>query len=200
MEESDVSVSQGVVMSATVEEQVRRVPMTLDAFLAHEWAEGERAEWTNGVAVVSPIARKAHQLIAKRLARAIEDGLEGIEAFQEGGLALPNSRRIADVVAEVVGDATSEEHWVPVMPLIVGEVISPSSRTEDRVRKLNEYLAGGIAYYLLADRFERTLIVLRSDGGTWQPVLELDEGTPAGELSVGEYGVVAFDLTTLFAF
>ena len=53
---------------------------------------------------------------------------------------------------------------------------------------------------LLVDRFERTLIALRNDDGVWTPVLELDDGTPTGELTVGEYGVVGFDLTTLFAF
>jgi Uma2 family endonuclease len=198
MEESDVSVV-GVEVSAVVEERVRRVPMPLGEFLVHEWPEWERAEWTNGVAVVSPIARKRHQIVAKRLVRLIDDSLTGAEAYQEIGVELESARRIPDVFVEVDG-AAGDEVWSTVMPVLVAEVISPSSRAEDRVRKYNEYAAAGIAFYLLVDHVEQTLIALRNDGGTWEPVLELDDRTPTGELDVGEYGVVRFDLTALFTF
>ena len=184
-------------MSAAAEERVRRVPMSREEFLAYEWAEGERAEWVDGVTVVSPPPMPKHQIVGKRLTRAFDDALSGFEAYQEGGVDLERSLRIPDVL--VVRDL-EDEIWIERPPLIAVEVISPSSRTEDRVRKLNEYLVGGVGYYLLVDRFERTLIALRNDDGVWTPVLELDDGTPTGELTVGEYGVVGFDLTTLFTF
>ncbi|WP_157417242.1 Uma2 family endonuclease [Nocardioides sp. Iso805N] len=187
-------------MPAAVEEPVRRVPMSLASFLALDPPEGVRAEWVDGLAVMSPTGTRPHQLVAKRLVRLIEDALDGVEAYQEGGISLARSRRIADVFVEVVGADSGDEVWNTVMPLLVAEVISPSSRTEDRVRKLDEYLAGGIGYYLLVDRFENTLVALRNDGGVWTPVLELDTQTPAGRLVVGEHGTVDLDLTALFAF
>jgi Uma2 family endonuclease len=197
MEESDVSVIQGVVMSATVEEPQRRVPMSREAFLDHAWNESERAEWVDGIAVVTPAGLPKHQVVAARLVRLLQDALPDMWAYAEGGVDLVRSLRIPDVL--VVSDL-EDELWIATPPLIAAEVISPSSRTEDRVRKLNEYLIGGIAYYLLVDRFEGTLVALRNDDGVWTPVLELDEGTPAGELIVDAYGAVGFDLTTLFAF
>ena len=182
-------------MSATADERIERVPMSLEDYLA--LPEGVRAEWVDGVALMTPPPTRWHNLVGTRLIRLFGEALVGVEAVYEVGLPLPRSRRIADVA---LVRTIEESSWSQDTPVLVAEVISPSSRTEDRVRKLNEYLVGGVGYYLLVDRFERTLIALRNDDGVWTPVLELDDGTPTGELTVGEYGVVGFDLTTLFTF
>lgn len=197
MGESDVSGSQGVVMPAAVEEPVRRVPMSRAEFLAHDWEEWERAEWVDGVAVVSPPAVPKHQVVAARLTRLFQDALPSWWAYQEGGVELARSLRIPDVI--VVRDL-DDEPWATTPPLITVEVLSPSSRTEDRVRKLDEYLAGGVGHYLIVDRFEDTLVALRNDDGVWTPILELDTRTPAGRLAIGEHGTVELDLRTLFTF
>lgn len=190
-----MSVAQGVVMPAAAEERIERVPMSLEDYLA--LPEGVRAEWVDGVALMTPPPTRPHNAVGKRLVRLFDDALEGIEAVYEVGVPLVRSRRIADVaLVKTLDDASFSED----LPILVVEVVSPSSRTEDRVRKLNEYLAGGIGYYLLVDQSEGTLTALRNDGDAWEPVLELDSESPKGELTVGEYGVAAFDLTTLFAF
>lgn len=182
-------------MSAAAEERIERMPMSLEDYLA--LPEGVRAEWVDGVALMTPPPRWSHNAVGLRLIRLFDATLTGIEPLYEVGLPLARSRRIADValIRTIVDSSWGEE-----TPVLVVEVISPSSRVEDRVRKYGEYAAGGIGFYLLVDPAEGTLIALRNDGGTWEPVLELDAEHPCGELTVGAYGVVAFDLTTLFEF
>jgi len=52
-----------------------------------------------------------------------------------------------------------------VPPLLVVEVTSPSTRSEDLGRKLRAYADGGAAWYWVADQETDVLTVYRNTGG-----------------------------------
>ena len=81
--------------------------------------------------------------------------------------------------------------------MLVVEVISPSTKSEDTVRKSTEYLAAGVGQYWIVDRDARELVVYENHGGEWAQVVVLDQSHPAATVQVGEWGEVALDLDLL---
>jgi Uma2 family endonuclease len=59
------------------------------------------------------------------------------------------------------------EPFVTLAPDWVCEVVSPSTASLDRVRKLPIYARFGVAHAWLVDPLARTLEVLRLDGERW---------------------------------
>ena len=97
------------------------------------------------------------------------------------------------VLAEGAGDPLFAEET----PLVVVEVLSRSTRTEDLLRKSVEYQRAGVGQYWILDRDAGTLTALiRGDDG-WELGLELDAASPRGQIGVGEHGSVALDLEWL---
>jgi len=195
MEEPDVSIRRDEPMSAMPSERLERRPMSYDEFLA--LPEHVRAEWVDGVAIMSPPARRPHNRVARRLANLVETACPDLEVDTESGVRTGERKyRIPDVsVIPVMDDAVFTE----VIPVMVVEVLSPSSRSEDTLRKSGEYLAAGIGQYWIVDPTYHSLTVLGAGAEGWEIVLELDETHPTGEVTVGEHGVVPIDLATLLA-
>lgn len=82
-------------------------------------------------------------------------------------------------------------------PELVVEVLSPSTRSEDLLRKAPEYAAAGIGQFWVVDPDARTLEVHRLDDGQWEVCARFDDGAPVGEVAVGDRGVVRIDLLDL---
>lgn len=81
--------------------------------------------------------------------------------------------------------------WVTDPPVLVAEVLSPSTRREDLVRKSGEYAEGGVGQYWVLHPDARTLDVYANSDGAWaERLLHLDAASPPGEVVVGEHGVV----------
>lgn len=180
-------------MSTMPRERLERRPMPFEDFLA--LPEKVRAEWVDGVAIVSPPARRAHNRVGRRLAELVEAACPDLEVDTEGGVRTGEHKyRIPDVSAiPVMDDALFTE----ITPVMVAEVVSPTTRSEDTLRKSGEYFATGIGQYWIVDPANRSLTVLRAGTDGWDIVLELDADRPAGEVTIGEYGTVAIDLATL---
>lgn len=190
MEELDVSIRWDEVMDHGV---LERRPMSLEEFDA--LPEGIRAEYVDGIAIVSPTPTGGHQdvevEIAFALRRAFPDAVVRIEA----GIELPwGTRRVPDVMMKHVRD---DVPWSTALPDVVVEVLSPLTRNEDLFRKSLDYLRAGIPQYWIADRAAHVLTVLRGTGSDWTIALELDAGSPGGEVEVEGLGVVALDLAEL---
>lgn len=194
MEEPDVSIRQEAPMPYSMPTQLERWPMSFEEFL--ELPEHVHAEWIDGVAVVTPAAKRPHQRIGRRLANLIEAACPELEVDMETGVQVgPQRFRVPDVSALATWDG--EQLFTQETPVLVAEVLSPSTRREDLLRKTDEYRRAGIDQYWIVDPDEPSLTVLRNDGDAWSIVLDLDEASPTGEITVGEYGVVAVDLTAL---
>ncbi len=138
--------------------------MTADAFLAWAVEEGFRGELVDGEVVAMAPERIAHARVKSRVLRALEDASAAMRLPCE---ALP------DGVAVQVSDATVFEpdallRCGPPLPgeavkvedpLIVVEVVSPSSRSTDTGLKLAAYFRiPSLRHYLILHPGTRTLI------------------------------------------
>lgn len=188
----DVSTIPGVNVPVA-EPALQRRRMSWEEYLA--LPDRPRAEWLDGEVVRSPQVGFTHGSATARLIRLLITHLPALHVVTEVGLWLPGNRlRGPDVM---VVDRVPDDTWVSDAPVLVAEVLSPSTRTEDTVRKSTEYAAAGIGQYWLVDPDLRTVDVFALVDGGWEPLLHLDDATFTGEVSVSEYGAVPIDLRDL---
>jgi Uma2 family endonuclease len=173
--------------------ELQRLRMSYDEWLA--LPEKPKAEWVDGEVVVNSPPAPDHANAQYRLERLLDDTLSGVRTYREVGVQLPRNRvRIPDVM---VVPGRPEGFIATETPLLVVEVLSPSTRTEDTIRKAAEYAGAGIGQYWLLDQQLRTLTVLRNVDGAWEELLRLDEAHPTGEVTVADHGTVPVDLRPL---
>lgn len=191
---TDVSLRWDEVMSAGVVERISRRPMTFEDYLA--LPEGTRAEYVNGEALMSPAPRSSHQRVSRRIANVLDECLDVYVVEAVGVWTGERRTRIPDVLAT---SAPFDDSWAPEPPVLVVEVLSPSTRSEDTLRKSREYGDAGIGHYWLVDPDSRALTVLRNSCAEWEILLELDDTHPEGKVEVAGHGEVTLDLTSLLA-
>lgn len=176
-------------------EALERRRMSFEDYLA--LPEDVRAEYVDGVAIMSPPGSMPHNEVGARLLVLLRAALSGVHVGFEMGLHLPDgSRRIPDVA---VVDRLEDTLFTRQIPHLVVEVLSPTTRSEDTIRKAVAYQRAGIGQYWIADRESGTLVAYRNSGRAWELLLELDHTRPRGEVSVGEYGAVVLDLDELLS-
>jgi Uma2 family endonuclease len=92
-----------------------------------------------------------------------------------------------------------DEHWSNESPVLIAEVLSPSTRHEDIFHKSDDYRLAGVERYWIVDREAGELTARCNAGEGWDTILELDEKTPRGEVTVADLGTVALDLDQLLS-
>jgi Uma2 family endonuclease len=176
-----------------VEQGLQRFRTSWEEFLDLR-VEG-KAEWVDGEVLVSPPAAPRHGEVASRLNFALMTALPSLVVYAEVGLRLPGNRlRIPDLM---VVERRAAGRFVEEPPLVVAEILSRSTMTEDLLRKGPEYAAAGAHQYWAVDPEARNLLVFENADSRWEPLSRLDEQHPTGEVAVGEHGVVPLDLTWL---
>ena len=130
--------------------------------------DGHRYELVDGVLVVTPAPSTLHQRCAYRLA-ALLLGAAGADHDVLGApydyLVGPTTLLQPDVLVarrEDLGEARLE-----LPPLLVVEVLSPSTRLTDLGTKRLAYEAAGVPAYWLVDPHEPSLTVLRLHEGRY---------------------------------
>lgn len=151
-----------------------------------------KAEWVDGEVIVSP-ASAGHMDASFRLTTLLRAALPDLFVILEVGLQLPGNRvRVPDVMAV---ERQPESVLVEEMPVLVAEVLSPSTRNEDLIRKSQEYLSAGISQFWAVDPDARAIdVVVNDDRRTWEPLARLTGQSPSARIEVGNYGTVALDL------
>lgn len=172
---------------------LQRLRMSWEDYLA--LPERPRAEWVDGEVVVSPPVSPAHGAAVVALGARLRSALPGLQVMTEVGVWLPGNRLRAP-------DLTVVERWpdgpaVTDVPVLVAEVLSPSTRSEDLLRKSTEYAAAGVRQYWVVDPEARIVDVFANAGGGWEPLVRVDERSRTAEIRVGEHGVVLIDLAEL---
>lgn len=174
--------------------RLERRPMGLEEYLA--LPEGTRAEYVDGAAVVTPPATSGHNKLQLRIANALEAGLsDQVDVRIEAGWQSGDRYRVPDIAVfatkdpDIVFDRST--------PILVVEVLSPSTASEDKVRKSTEYLAAGISQYWIVDRATRVLVGYANEGDAWDRILVLDAEHPTATVAVGDWGEVDLDLERL---
>ena len=149
--------------------------LTREEYAAAEWVEGVRFERVNGKLVVMPPAGHEHHvtsepirdyLVVYKLAH--RDLVEHI--FEEAWTAIDeDTDRIPDIAVYL--RTRSEGLRIPDrIPEIIFEIVSPgrANRRRDYDEKRDEYERLGVLEYVIVDRFDHEVTVLRLVDGTYQ--------------------------------
>jgi Uma2 family endonuclease len=138
--------------------------MTVDEFLL--WAEGKGGRWElhDGVPVAMAPERVAHNRSKLRAATALQDALSAAglscEVFTDG-LAIKIDARVSyEPDASVVcGPRPSADALEIDNPVVVVEVLSPTTAAIDHGRKLSGYFSlPSVEHYLILDPDRRVAI------------------------------------------
>ncbi|MGH9065162.1 MAG: Uma2 family endonuclease [Acidimicrobiales bacterium] len=127
--------------------------------------DGHRRELVDGALLVSPAPGGRHQLCVARLLRVLaEAASEGLEVIPGpyDWLVSPTTVLEPDLLvikAEDLGEAHLDS-----VPLLVVEVLSPSTRRTDWGTKRLSYAAAGLPWYWIVDPGVPDLAVLRLHG------------------------------------
>lgn len=162
------------------DEPLQRVPMSWEQYL--KLPERPRAEWVHGVAVITnaPVSF-GHGDSAIGLGVVLRTALPDLYVVTEVRLKLSDDIvRAPDIM--VTDSVPADQRWVSDPPLMVAEVLSPSTRSEDLDIKAVEYAQAGVGQYWILDPEQRTLQVLRNIEGSWDTLAVLDDDHP--ELTV----------------
>lgn len=120
-------------------------PWTIESLYALP-EDGMRHELLDGTLLVSPPPGVPHQLAARRLVAALAAAAPAdVEVLEAVGVAVPAGLLVPDVVvarASAVHGAGRELSSRDVLSVM--EIVSPSSRTNDRRWKPAAYAEGGI--------------------------------------------------------
>jgi Uma2 family endonuclease len=138
--------------------------MTADEFL--HWAEGKEGRWElhDGVPVMMSPERLAHIRTKLSAAIALKDALKQTnlprEVFTDGLAIKIDARTIFEPDASVVcGPRRTDDTIVMSDPIVVVEVLSPSTAAIDHGRKLSGYFSlPSVQHYLILDPEGRVVI------------------------------------------
>ncbi len=138
--------------------------MTTDEFLL--WAEGREGRWElfDGVPVMMSPERLAHTRTKARAFNALEDRLRkaGLpcEAIMDGlGIKIDAQTAFEPDASVVRGPPRSGDTIVVSDPIVVVEVLSPSTVAVDHGRKLSGYFSlASVEHYLILDPHRRVVI------------------------------------------
>lgn len=137
------------------------------AFLA--WAEGRegRYELVDGRVTMMTGGSRAHALIMRRLANAIEQRLDGTRwTVLNADFAVritPSTVRYPDVIVDVAAGTLRD--LSATTPVLIAEVLSPSSVTTDLGDKAAEYLRldSVLAYLVLSQDEPKAWVWVRGN-------------------------------------
>ncbi len=133
-----------------------------------------RYEVLDGELYVTPAPSPLHQRVSKRLQRQLEAYFEARGLGEVFNAPIDLILSFHDVVQPdlvVVTEPTQVSgRGVEGPPALVVEVLSPSTRTQDRTAKARRYAALGVPHYWLVDPETRRIECYRAEQGTYRLV------------------------------
>lgn len=157
-----------------------------NAALAGDWTyseyarlpdDGNRYEVLDGEVLVTPAPTPHHQKVIARLLIALTEYVEGRGVgwvLQDVDLLFQTGQFLRPDLLVVPGNARAgiTDRGVERAPALVVEVLSPSSRTVDRVTKPRRYLDFGVPAYWVVDPAERVIWTWSAATGPDAPIAE----------------------------
>lgn len=131
--------------------------------------EGVSAQLIEGELVVTPAPTPWHELLVARLMRCVAHlGDRVLGSRFEVVAGEPPDEEIAqpDVVVLPEGTRATGRDWRPPTPVLVAEILSPTTRRHDRGAKLRIYAAAGVKEAWLLDPETETIDVCDLAAGT----------------------------------
>jgi len=142
-------------------------PWSLDDVLSLPEDNSQRVELVDGMLLVSPLGSYAHQqLVGRSFAALLNACPRNLEATVELNVLLSSGRLV--IPDFTVVRPREAGVMFPVSDVVlVGEVLSPSTRLNDAGLKRSLYADAGIPYYLMVDPepavVEATLLELQGE-------------------------------------
>jgi Uma2 family endonuclease len=172
--------------------------MSLEEF--RRLPEKPKAEWVDGVAVIHTVPPVwDHSSLQLSMGVWFRSHLPDLLSGTEAEVWLPANRlRVPDVAVTERSPAGERIDATVDPPLIVVEVLSPTTRGEDLVRKAPEYAAAGIAQYWVVDPDEPSIEVNQLVDGGWLPVAKVTAELPTATFAVPGHGDVELDFREIF--
>lgn len=137
--------------------------------------EGEWELWDGIPVAMSPSPNFHHQSIGGKLFVQLSnqlaaDDCEGkCEALYELDWHVTESTIVRPDLMVICGKP--EGQWVEANPEMIVEILSPSTREKDLVSKRELYAANGVAFYLIVDPENKSVVLLKLDEeGTYREV------------------------------
>jgi Uma2 family endonuclease len=171
-------------------------PLTLEAFLEWERRQPLRYEFDGSGPVAMTGGSLEHSVIATNLVRALEDRLVGTpcRAFR-GDLKVMVAGHVRYPDALVTCSPVPRGSDTVPDPVVVFEVLSPSTAGVDRIVKNEEYrLTPSIQHYVMLEQSRAAATVFSRDGANWTGRLV----TGAAVLTLPAIGI-ELDLPALYA-
>jgi Uma2 family endonuclease len=139
--------------------------LTYDDLQRERETRDERLELIDGELFVTPSPTTIHQRVIRRLHRLFEEAI--IEAGVGEFFPAPYDVKLADgsiVQPDLVAVLTERfaviaTDGIEGVPDFIVEVVSPSSKTHDRVRKRELYARHGVSEYWLVDPDARNITI-----------------------------------------
>ena len=150
--------------------------MTLEEFVAADWAGGWLYELARGVVVVTQVLGIHHGRIVERISERFviyKLAHPGVINYRSAGsdcrIRLPGmqSDRHPDQAIYLTPPPKGKRIWYRWVPAIVVEVVSRRGEERDYVEKREEYLRSGVLEYWIFDPIRRKLVVQTREGDTW---------------------------------
>jgi len=139
-----------------------RTPMRLDDFLA--LGETKHAEYYDGVCVMNPPTRQHERTVAVLRAEIEAACPAGYEVLTGWGWMTSSGRRFEPDIMVCDTDSPDDDILRTPAPLLVVEVSSPSTRSDDWGIKLSEYGHSGAGWYWLVDLEQREIVIMENVG------------------------------------
>ena len=162
-------------------------------------ADGKRYEILDGDLYVTAAPSPYHQRLSKRFQRRLEDYFEvrGLgEVFNAPIDVILERHDIVEPDLLIVGNpAQISQRGIEGAPLLVVEVLSPSTRARDRGVKMRRYAELGVAHYWIMDPEAQTIECLRLEAGAYRLVVK---AAVPDTLRHPDWPDLAIDLTVLW--
>lgn len=161
--------------------------------------DGKHYELIQGELFVNPAPSRIHQRISRRLQRQLEDYFHDRKLGEVYDAPLdviltPNDVFEPDLL--VVGDfSDTSTRGVEKPPLLVVEILSPSTRKVDRGVKFRRYAELGIPHCWIVDPEARRLECFRANAGEYRLVIAAEGDT---KLDHADWEGFVIDLSALW--
>jgi len=159
--------------------------------------DGKRYELIDGEVHVTPAPSPEHQRVVLRLARALQESLSPpAEVFVSPVDVILGPHDVVQPDLVVVADPSQvSSRGIEGAPLLVIEVLSPTSRVYDTTTKSQRYAALGISHYWIVDPASHRVECYRRDGLVYRPVSSFG---PDDILTHPDFPTIQFPLSQLW--
>ena len=138
--------------------------------------DGKRYELVQGDLFVNPAPSPIHQRISKRLQRQLEDYFEARsigEVFDAPIDVILTDHDVFEPDILVTADPSQiTRRGIEAPPLLVVEILSPSTRRVDRGLKSRRYAELGVQHYWIVDPDAKRIECFRLTEGAFRAVIE----------------------------